>query len=47
MDQGPSHKTRDTESNGGESGEEPQTHGHTGKVPEQKTNGLCSEIKNQ
>jgi hypothetical protein len=28
-------------------GEEPQTQGHRGKIPEQNTNGLCSKIKNQ
>jgi hypothetical protein len=31
----------------GESGEEPQTHGHRGTFPEQNTNGLCSKIKNK
>jgi hypothetical protein len=41
VDQGLSHKTRYTESNIGESGEEPRTHGHRGKFPEQNTNGLC------
>jgi len=29
------------------SGEEPQTHGHWGKFPEQNTNDLCSKIMNQ
>jgi hypothetical protein len=33
VDQGPLHKTRDTETYRGESGEEPQTHGHRGKNP--------------
>jgi hypothetical protein len=27
--------------------EEPQTHGHRGKIPEQNTNCLCSKIKNK
>ena len=31
MDQGPPHKTRDTETYRGESGEKPQTHGYRGK----------------
>ena len=47
VDQGPPHETRYTESNRGESGEEPRTHGHRGKFLEKNTNGLCSEIKNQ
>jgi hypothetical protein len=29
------------------SGEEPQTYGHRGKIPEQNTNVLCCKIKNQ
>jgi hypothetical protein len=44
LDQGPSHKTRYTETNRRESGEEPRTHGYRGKFPEQNTNG--SKIKN-
>ena len=47
VDQGPSHKTRYTETYRGESGEEPQTHGLRGRIPEQNTNGLCSKIKNR
>ena len=47
MDQGPPHKTRYTESNNRENGEEPQAHGHRGKFPEQNTNGLYSKINNQ
>jgi hypothetical protein len=41
VDQGPSHKTRYTDTYRGERGEETQTHGHSGKIPEQNTNGLC------
>jgi hypothetical protein len=40
-------KTRYTESNRRESGEEHQTHGHRGKFPEQNTNALCSKINNR
>jgi hypothetical protein len=47
VDQGPPHKTRDTETYRGKSGEEPQTHGHKRKIPEQNTNGLCCKIKNR
>jgi hypothetical protein len=47
MGQGTRHKTRYTESNRRESGEEPLAHRHRGKVPEQKSSGLCSKIKNQ
>jgi hypothetical protein len=39
-------KTRYTETYRGESGEEPRTHGHRVKIPEQNTNGLCCMIKN-
>ena len=46
LDQRPSHKTRYTESNRRESGEELRTHRHTEKCPEQNTNGLCSKIIN-
>jgi hypothetical protein len=45
--QGPPYKTKYTETNIQESGEEPRTHGHRGKVPEQNVNGLCSKIKNR
>ena len=34
VDQGPPHKTRYTESNRRESGEEPGAHGHRGNFPE-------------
>jgi hypothetical protein len=34
VDQGPPHKTRYTETYRGESGEEPQTYGCSGKIPE-------------
>jgi hypothetical protein len=44
--QGPPHKTRDTESNRGESGEEPWTCWHRGNFHEQNTNGSCSKINN-
>jgi hypothetical protein len=44
--QGHPHKTRYTETRRRESGEEPQTHGHRGNLPEQNTNSLCSKIKN-
>jgi hypothetical protein len=47
VDQGLPHKTRYTESNRGESGEEPRTHGHWRNFPEQNTNGLCSKINNE
>ena len=33
VDQGPPHKTRYIETYRGESGEEPRTHGHKGKIP--------------
>jgi hypothetical protein len=46
VDQGPAHKTRYTETNRKESGEEPRAHRHRGKFPEQNTNSLCSKIKN-
>ena len=47
VDQRPPPKTRDTETYRGESEEEPQTHGHRAKFPEQNTNDLCCKIKNQ
>jgi hypothetical protein len=34
IDQGTSHKSRDTETYRGESGKKPQRHGHRGKNPE-------------
>ena len=46
VDQGPSHKTRDTETYKGESGEKPQRYGHRGKIPKQNSNDLCCKIKN-
>ena len=42
----PPHKTRYTESNWRESGEESPTHPHRGKFPEQNTNGSGSKINN-
>ena len=36
-----------TDSNRRKIGEEPQTHGHRVKIPEQNTNGLCSKINKQ
>ena len=41
-----SYKTRYTESNRKEIGEEPGAHGHRGRFQERNTNGLCSKIKN-
>ena len=46
LDQGPPHKTRYTETNRKESGEEPGAHGYRGDFPEQDTNSLCPKIKN-
>ena len=46
VDQEPPHKTRYTETNRKESGEEPWAHGHKGEFPEQNTYSLCSKIKN-
>ena len=46
MDQGPSYKTRNNETNRRESGEEPRTNGHRGNFSAQYTNILCSKIKN-
>ena len=40
-------KKKYTESNGREIREEPQTHRHMGKFPEQNTNILCSKITNR
>jgi hypothetical protein len=39
------HNTRDTEINRGESGEKPLIYGQRGKIPKQKSNGLCCKIK--
>jgi hypothetical protein len=39
VDQGTPHKTRDTKSYRGESGEKPQRYEHRGKIPEQNNNG--------
>ena len=47
MDQGTLHKTRETDTYRGESGEEPRAHGHRGKIAEQNTNGLWCKIKNR
>jgi hypothetical protein len=47
VDQGPPHKTRYTDSDRRESGEEPRTHEHRGKTPEQNSNGLCSKMNNR
>jgi hypothetical protein len=44
MNKDPPHKTRYTETNRKESGEELQAHGHRGKFPEQNTNSLCSQL---
>ena len=42
MDQGSPHKTRHNETSRQESEENPQTHEHRRKFPEQNANGLCS-----
>jgi hypothetical protein len=47
VNQGSPHKTRYTETNRRKGGEEPWTHGHRGKIPEQNTSGLCSKINNR
>jgi hypothetical protein len=47
MDQGTVHKTRDTETYRGESGEKPQRYENRGEIPEQNSNGLCCKIKNR
>jgi hypothetical protein len=39
--------SRTTKTNRRESGEEPRTHVHRKKFPEQTTNGLCSKINNK
>ena len=39
-------KTRHTETNRKENGEEPWAHGHKGNFPEQNTYSLCCKIKN-
>jgi hypothetical protein len=46
VDQGTPHKTRDTETYRGESGEEPRKHGHSRTFPEQmsKASALRSRI---
>ena len=41
MDQGIPHKTRDSETYRGESGEKFRRYGHRRKIPEQNSNGLC------
>ena len=40
------HKTRDTETYRGGSGENPQRYGHRGKIPKQNSNGLSCKINN-
>ena len=47
MDQGSPHKTRDTLTYRGESGEKLRRYRHRGKIPKQNSNGLCCKIKNQ
>jgi hypothetical protein len=48
VNQGTPHKTRDTETYGGESGGKPQRYGHSGKITEQKnSNGLSCNMENQ
>ena len=46
VDQGPPHKSRETDTYWRESVEEPLAYGHRGKIPEQNTYGLCYKIKN-
>jgi hypothetical protein len=46
VDQGIPHKTKDTETYRGESGEKPRKYRHRGKIPEYNNNGLCCKIKN-
>ena len=41
------HKIRYIETNTTENGEELRTYRQRGNFPEQRTNGLCSKIKNQ
>ena len=45
MDQGTPHKTTDSETYRGESGEKPRRYGHKGKIPESNSNGLCCKIE--
>jgi hypothetical protein len=47
VDQGTSHKTRDSETYRGESRKKLRRYGQRGKIPEQNSNGLCSKIKNR
>ena len=44
MDQGTSHKTRDTETYRGESGEKPWRYGHRGKIPEQNIKYIYQKV---
>jgi hypothetical protein len=46
VDQGTPHKTRDTKTYRGESGEKPKRYGNRGKIPEQNSKGLCCKIEN-
>ena len=47
VDQGPPDKITYTERSTSESGEEPQTQGHTRKFHEQNTRGLFPQFKNR
>jgi hypothetical protein len=47
VDQRIPHKTRDTETHRGESGEEPRRYRHRGKVPEQNTNVCVCAIRSR
>ena len=47
MDQGHLHKTRYTETNRRESGEEPKTRGQRGNFSGLNTNDLCPKINNR
>jgi hypothetical protein len=46
VDQGTTHKTRDTETYRGDSGEKPQRYEDRGKIHEQNSDGLCCKIEN-
>jgi hypothetical protein len=47
MNQRTPHKTRDTETYRGKSGEKHGRYGDRGKIPEENTYGLCCKIVNQ
>jgi hypothetical protein len=45
VDQGTTHKTRDTETYRGESRENPRRYGHRGKIPEQNTLAFAVRLR--